>query len=146
MAPKRSAAARTLDLFDTARMHAIVGPTMSKSSLTIDAMLAAAAAKGATVRYPNPDELFLDLDSDEDWIFFGSQFELLADSGLIKDYTAGFSRSGAPHRHIVVRLNRDVRDNEERLMLQAMLGSDRKHELLSFLAIPTNPNPTVFFE
>lgn len=122
-------------------------PVVSGSSPTIEAALAAAAAKGTpVVREPAGNELFLDIDSAEDAEFFASQLLILEENIGIEGFVSTVSKSGLPHRHVVVTLARDV-TTLERIALQAMLGSDRKHELLSFLDMQKGmEKPTLFFE
>lgn len=57
------------------------------------------------------------------------------------------SRSGAPgKRHITLALNRKL-TSVERILFQALLGSDRKRELLSYIRVlNSDPEPTLFFE
>jgi hypothetical protein len=76
--------------------------------------------------WPEPNELFVDLDDDASFACFKKQIELL---GQFERGTWSEQRSRNGNRHVIVILERTV-SNEERLMLQAMLGSDRKRELL----------------
>lgn len=56
------------------------------------------------------------------------------------------SKSGGEHRHITLTLSNNISD-VERILLQAILGSDPKRELLSYIRILRNiPQPTAFFE
>lgn len=117
---------------------------MSGSSLTVDAMLACAEKKKQTVRYPAENELFLDIDTDEDYKILIHNADVLGN--LVSGILTTISKSGLPHRHVVVTLSTHV-TQLERILLQACLGSDRKHELLSYLAaLDGNAQPTVFFE
>lgn len=100
---------------------------------------------GLVVVYPKDDELFLDIDNNEDgeWVF--EILEILKSNGedfqITKTTT---SKSG--NMHIYIRANRGL-DPLERIALQACLGSDRKRELLSLLRLwRANRAPTVFFE
>lgn len=90
-----------------------------------------ARALGLEVVFPNENELFVDIDSNESWDEFLDAIPLLSQMerapGLLR-FTVTASRNG--NKHVVVTLGRPVKDQEERLMLQAMLGSDRKRELL----------------
>lgn len=121
---------------------------MSEASFTFEQTQAKAEAKNLTVRLPKPYELFLDIDSEEDFEFFQKQYDIANEHGLFHAYVSNPSKSGLPKRHVVVIMTRDVVDATERVMLQALLGSDRKRELLSYLAINfgNTPHPTVFFE
>ena len=109
-------------------------------------MREAAAAKGCVIVLPKDEELFLDIDDEFSLrVFYDNVWRL-------DDLVAGFRRapspSGKPGReHITVTLSRPVRDAFERIMLQALLGSDRLHETLSWWAASRGiENPTVFFE
>jgi hypothetical protein len=60
------------------------------------------------------------------------------------------SPSGEPgHAHVVVTLERPVRDMRERIMLQALLGSDPMRELLSWRRLEDGADEdaiSLFFE
>lgn len=125
---------------------------MSQSSPTLNQSLRKAAERGLKVRYPEPYELFVDIDNDEDYEVFQENYEILRTFTQLHDMalaskTEAASKSGLPNRHIVVNLGRPVHSPLERLMLQAFLGSDRKHELLSYMALVNGHSaPTLFFE
>ena len=106
----------------------------------------AAAARGLVIVYPQPDELFLDIDDAESLVMFGVHQKVLGD--LIQGYTLAVSPSGDPFKyHVTVKLSRQVKDAFERIMLQALLGSDRLHEILSWSAAAHGAvQPTLFFE
>jgi hypothetical protein len=92
-----------------------------------------AKAKGLVVHRPDPNELFIDIDDESSLAVFHQTI------GLLGSQVLGFSRapspSGAPHRfHIRVRLDHDLKNDFERVALQALLGSDRLHEMLSWVA------------
>ena len=105
-----------------------------------------AAAVGCVIVEPKPNELFVDIDREEDLQFFRTNL------GWLEDLVTGFditpSQSGAPgHYHIVVRLSRPVKDAYERIALQCLIGSDRLRELLSWRnVVHQSGRPTVFFE
>jgi hypothetical protein len=105
-----------------------------------------AAAKGRVIVYPRPDELFLDIDDVASLEMFGVHSKILGD--LIEGYRTEPSPSGDPFKyHVTVKLSRPVRDAFERIMLQALLGSDRLHEILSWAAATHGAErPTLFFE
>lgn len=121
---------------------------MSDSSFTHERALATAAATDCRIRYPAPNELFVDIDSDADFEVFEKHLAILKTHVTVDATEITPSRSGLPCRHVVVRLERPVSGPLERLLLQSVLGSDRLHELLSWLAVTkgTTPYPTVFFE
>ena len=106
----------------------------------------AAAAKGLVIVYPQPDELFLDIDDAASLETFGKHSPILGD--LITGYRTEPSPSGDPFKyHVTVKLSRPVKDAFERIMLQALLGSDRLHEILSWSAATNGAvQPTLFFE
>ena len=100
---------------------------------SLDAAEAEATGKGLVVRYPEPNELFIDIDSAAQ---FAEHTKLLAmfqrGEACAVLYTP--SPSGLPGRqHCVVTLQRPVRDAAERVHLQALLGSDLKREMLGWL-------------
>jgi|SRR6185369_2135334 len=106
-----------------------------------------AAGAGQQVVEPAEHELFIDIDTEEDFGVFLRHYTVLSQAGYVFGYGAIPSKSGLPHRHVIVYLNRPVRSHEERILLQAALGSDRKRELLSWIRIQNgNPTPSVFFE
>ncbi len=116
---------------------------MSAMSSTIENTFKAAGDQGLSVRIPAIDELYLDIDTRGDYDHFIKTIALLPG---VKGWTKAPSKSGYPKMHIIVTMELWV-TNEERILLQACLGSDRKHELLSFLAMKQgNPHPSVFFE
>lgn len=107
-----------------------------------------AAAAGLNVVIPAPNELFIDIDSDEAFDKF------LYNRGLMYEHAPGFiekviaapSKSGFPKRHVTVTLDRNITD-VERIGLQAILGSDTKRETLSYLScMHGHIHPTLFFE
>lgn len=107
----------------------------------------AAAAKGLVVVLPGPCELFVDIDCAEDLVAFEKSIAVLDTDGAWTVVRRP-SPSGRPGRfHVVITLERPVKDAFERIMLQAILGSDRLHESLSYQAAARGvANPTVFFE
>ncbi len=111
-----------------------------------DSMQAAADAKGLVVVYPEPNELFIDIDSAEDFAVFAKNVLVLGD--LVSQFVSAPSPLGKPERlHITVTLSRPVASSIERIAMQAALGSDRLHETLSLrIALAGGEHPTVFFE
>lgn len=107
---------------------------------------AAAEKRGCFCVYPADNELQLDLDGFESigrWLFAG---RLMAD--LIDSSQDAPSPSGVAGRmHVTVKLKRPVKDKFERIMLQALLGSDPSREALSWKAATEGVEcPTLFFE
>ncbi len=105
-----------------------------------------AKARGCYVVDPEPNELFIDIDREEDFEFFKKNVNWLKD--IVECWHVSPSPSGKPgHYHIIVTLKRPVRDAVERIGLQAMLGSDRLREILSLRnALNNSGRPTCFFE
>ena len=87
--------------------------------------------KGLVAVLPNSNELFLDIDTDADYNLFLFHLAILGERFYENiEFESLTSSSGLPHRHIIVKLPFDV-TTEQRIALQAALGSDRKRELLS---------------
>ncbi len=103
-----------------------------------------AAARGQVVVEPKPNELFVDIDSRAGLETFWKTVGWLED--LVTGYDIKDSKT-KDHKHIVVRLSRDVKDAFERIGLQAILGSDNLREVLSWRnAVHQSGRPTCFFE
>lgn len=105
--------------------------------------------EGFQVVFPQPNELQIDIDSEEQREKFLRLFEALnRNSGglqftVTKDTP---SRSGLPKRHLTLSCSRDM-DAVMRIALQASLGSDPMRELLSFCRhLQGDPNPSIFVE
>ena len=114
--------------------------------MTYEQCVEAAKEKGLVVVIPKPNELFVDIDSQAQF----ELFENLVVTFLRQEHatwTAAPSPSRAPgHYHVTVHLHRDV-SNRERILLQAVLGSDPMRELLSLQRCDAgNVHPTLFFE
>ncbi len=116
--------------------------TGDKQNLNADTR---AKARGCRLILPEEDELFIDIDREEDYEFFKKNVSWLTD--IVDRYEVQPSPSGKPgHYHIVVKLKRAVRDAFERIGLQAVLGSDRLRECLSWRnALNNSGRPTCFF-
>lgn len=95
---------------------------------------------------PEPNELFIDLDDEGDRTHLDAMLALLASLGIyVERVKETVSKSGRAHVYLR-SLSYDL-DPLLRIALQACLGSDRKHELLSLVRVLTNQLPaTVFFE
>ncbi len=108
--------------------------------------------------FPMKDEIFIDIDSEEDFKIFESHWSVFKHTTINKgtplklftSFVVKPSKSGGknkPNRHIVVKLGRNIKSNNERIMLQLLFGSDRKREMLSYLSnMDGVDKPTVFFE
>jgi hypothetical protein len=107
-----------------------------------------AQLENLTVVFPQPYELFIDLDNEHSYQMFIRLFQIFL---KFVDGDASFterpSKSGLPKRHVTVYMSRDVKDETERVMFQAFLGSDRVRELLGYVqAANGDPHPTLFLE
>ena len=91
-----------------------------------------AKSNNLKVRFPKPNELFLDIDSATHLDTFFRNFDLAkAVFGLDITYTTTPSRRKADGSHIVITLPKGV-TNLERLLWQAILGSDLRREAHSY--------------
>lgn len=107
----------------------------------------AARANGCAIVYPADNELQLDIDSEADFTRFEDQLPILKRTVGVTTWRVHPSKSGGEKRHVTVVLDRDVTDARERILLQALLGSDRKRELLSLVYLNAGrAKPTLFFE
>lgn len=99
------------------------------------------------VVFPTPYELFLDFDTEEQFEYFNTMSNLLyAHFGPVLGMEWHASRSGLPHRHLTITLGNEITP-KDRILLQALFGSDPKRELLSYVLLVTNdPHPTLFLE
>lgn len=115
---------------------------------TMEASERRAMALGCSILFPQKDELFIDIDSNDSFEVFCENFRLLKDARIIVGEPKVWpSKSGLPHRHIIVKVNSLVLARLDKITLQLILGSDRKHEMWSYLAsVAGHPNPTLFFE
>jgi len=99
-----------------------------------------------TVVYPTDKQLFIDCDSDQAYELFKNQVQLLKKIDGPVTWSETVSKSGLPHRHIIVNLCNPV-DSMERIALQAAMGSDRRCELLRIMRVKDrDPNPILFLE
>lgn len=96
---------------------------------------------------PAANELQIDIDNEDNEQFFHQNLPKVSEYVGVYTWEEGPSRSGEPERkHITVKLNRDVTPLE-RILLQAVLGSDLRRELLSYCRWTIDdPHPTLFFE
>lgn len=82
--------------------------------------------------YPKVNELQLDIDTQEAYEYFHANKWILDQWFHIRAITERVSKSGWPKRHITVELGVQL-TTVTRILLQAVLGSDRKRELLSYI-------------
>ena len=109
---------------------------------TPDELAAAAALRGRSVIYPAPKQIFIDIDSEQDYQVYRKQLEIL-DSSDMSPVVIQETESATPgHKHIILTFREDFTP-AHRIALQAAMGSDRKRELLAILK---GFGPVCFFE
>jgi len=100
-------------------------------------------ADGFEILVPEGNELQIDLDSASGFYIFLRRWERFAQEYENASWRAYPSKSGLPHRHVVVSLPFGV-NAAERIALQAILGSDPTREMLSvFRYYRGDPCPTL---
>jgi hypothetical protein len=105
-----------------------------------------AEKEGLEVKAPTASQLFVDIDSERDFVEFDKNYGLVDSAIGILGIRVTESRNKPDGRHIVVDLDHDVTPTE-RCLLQAILGSDRRREGHSLCRIKEgDPEPTLFFE
>jgi hypothetical protein len=105
-----------------------------------------ADTRGHVIVSPGPRELFVDIDTPESEGRFNRGLQFLAK--IVEKTELRPSPSGKDGRkHGYVTINRDVRDEYERVLLQCLLGSDLTHEGCSWSELNAgHTNVTIFFE
>lgn len=100
---------------------------------------------------PADDELQLDIDSPEDYAIMILQMERInaydgsASGGLVLTILDQWDSRGG-NKHVVLRANQSL-EVEQRILLQAILGSDRKRELFNWLRVDKGiENPITLFK
>lgn len=118
-------------------------------SRTKDEVEAEARAKGKCVRYPEPDELFIDLDGEEAREEFMRRYKRVQESLGVDTYTLAPSATPG-HYHVTVRLHEAIPEEGRdlrRLLMQAILGSDPMREALGYRRVLGKSDAvSVFFE
>ena len=106
-----------------------------------------AKEKGLVVVEPADDELFVDVDSEEDLKVVDSISKLLSDNYFPVTLVRSTPSSTPGHYHVVLKADQPL-DPLMRIALQACLGSDRKREALSILRLihKVSRPVTCFFE
>lgn len=122
------------------------GPACLTDDKVAERRAKACEERGTVVVSPEPDQLFIDIDSHAGLGMFHANVGSLGE--LVKTTMVKPSPSKrAGHYHITVRLSRAVKDSFERIMLQALLGSDLSREIISWREATNGCSaPTVFFE
>ena len=125
----------------------VVGPDHDYlEHLRCDFIAKVEAAGGRVVVPESDDELQIDIDGPECLTRFNSVFPMLADKLGAFVIDRHSSRSGPPHEHITLAVNRPLSELE-RVALQAIAGSDPRRELFGFLRIASGVEmPTAFAE
>ncbi len=105
-----------------------------------------AAKKGKKLRLPEPNELFLDLDSVEDLTEFQRRWHRLAELFPGAIYEA-YSSATSGHVHVIVTLDEPVSE-DWRLFYEACLGSDPVRAVLGWREVMTaqRERASCFFE
>lgn len=101
---------------------------------------------GRRIVLPAPNQLFIDIDTNEAYEHFKKQLSILDESvgTKMQEYP---SKSGLPHRHITITLDFAVLHSWQRLALQAALGSDPIREVLACVQLLYgDENPSLFSE
>ena len=101
--------------------------------------------EGFEIYVPAENELFIDIDSSEQYDRFNTAAARLSTEleGDIK-VSVKPSKSGLPKRHAIVTLPFEV-EHEMRIALQAVMGSDPVREMLSIFRLwQGDPCPTLF--
>ena len=122
--------------------------TPDKGSHLEDDPVAAAEKLGMVIVLPSPRDLFVDIDTEADFVWLLAMVAVAGGVGVQLEVDhVNASKSGLPRRHVYLTADRDLTPTE-RIALQATLGSDRKRELLSLLRVwlCTDRAPTLFFE
>ena len=107
--------------------------------------------EGQRIRFPEDNELFVDIDTAEAFKDFENRcfvlYALLKAAGhTIDDIEVTPSKSGLPRRHIVLRLSGSV-TMEQRIIFQLALGSDYVREMMNYAAwLNGESNPSIFIE
>lgn len=116
-------------------------------ALSSDTARDRAEREGLDIVYPTDTQLFVDIDSDAGRDQFSKYRDLVAQFYGIDSVEVKLSKSGYPHAHIIVNLQKKVH-SAERIFLQAILGSDPKREMLGWQMSETHGDstPTLFFE
>lgn len=104
-------------------------------------------AAGYEVRFPEKNQLFIDIDTEAQYDTFLKMVQVLTNNnrGIVKIEVSP-SKSGLPKQHAVVTLDCGL-TGLERVTLQACLGSDPVREYLSYVRILRGvETPTIFQE
>jgi hypothetical protein len=104
-----------------------------------------AARFGCSIDYSDDYTLQLDLDGDEAYEVYLRQIALLQELELVRVHDSEARRSRTGNHHVIIKLLWPV-PVERRILLQALLGSDRKREMLAFAGmLRGQENPVLLF-
>lgn len=136
---------RNLTAINTADWHEY---SISIETDTTHRLIKNAERNGATVLYPQPNELFLDIDTLDQYNQMFDRLprllELFGCQAAIKRDVP--SNSGGEHRHVIIELSIQV-DNATRAGLQMFLGSDPVRDVLALRRIMAGVyDPIIFIE
>jgi hypothetical protein len=102
--------------------------------------------EGFKIVLPESNEVFIDIDSEEDYLLYQDQMKILCKMFANVASEEHESRNGLPGRHITLFMPFELSD-AERIGWQASLGSDYKRELLSMIRLTRGDlHPTLFVE
>jgi hypothetical protein len=106
-----------------------------------------ARSRGWRIVEPKPNELQIDLDGARALRQYGMQFSILRRAGLAKGWMEHIKESKKRgHVHVIIRMPKRI-NNRERVLLQAVLGSDIKREAFNYVrVVKRNKYPIVLFE
>lgn len=108
-----------------------------------------AQMEGLEVVYPKDNQLQIDIDNEHSYRLMQNQLFIVNKFIGFSNYEEKPSKSGKPSKfHITLTFEDSMKFTTiERLALQAMLGSDRVRELLSYVQFQNgDPHPTLFLE
>lgn len=109
---------------------------MSKA-LTLSRALEKAKEQNADVVYSDPRTLLLDLDTDEGEAQYARNLPIVQEYYQVRETLSWTSKSGV-HRHVMLEIGQDL-SLPDRVLLQAILGSDPKREMLSMIRVAAEP-------
>ncbi|MGH7239031.1 MAG: hypothetical protein ACREHG_03085, partial [Candidatus Saccharimonadales bacterium] len=116
-------------------------------SRATEAVIEHAESMGLIVVFPQDNEIQIDLDNKAAVKEFRRRlgFFKAIHGKLINRVYYTHSRSGGTH--VTIQLTRPVESKVERIMFQALLGSDAKREMLSLMDLfQAQREPTLFYE
>ena len=103
-----------------------------------------ANANGWDVVSPAEGELQIDIDDDAAYAIWTQQRRIV--DGILSVRESPSKSNHPEKRHLTVKVARQL-SAVERILLQAVLGSDLKREALSFVrTLRDDPHPTLFLE